>query len=61
VAATKTDLTMVQVAIARYLQFEQADFGRLFAAMTVASLVAIIPFMALQRHYVRTIIDNGFK
>lgn len=61
VAATKTDLTMVQVAIARYLQFEQADFGRLFAAITVASLVAIAPFMALQRYYVRTIIDNGFK
>ncbi|MCZ7658493.1 MAG: carbohydrate ABC transporter permease [Xanthobacteraceae bacterium] len=61
VAATKTELTMVQVAIARYQQFEQSDFGRLFAAITVASLVAIIPFMALQRHYVRTIIDSGFK
>jgi ABC-type glycerol-3-phosphate transport system permease component len=61
VAATKSELTMVQVAIARYLQFEQADFGRLFAAMTVASFVAIVPFLALQRHYVRTIIDNGFK
>lgn len=61
IAATKSELTMVQVAIARYLQFEQADFGRLFAAMTLASLVAILPFMALQRYYVRTIIDNGFK
>ena len=49
------------MAIARYLQFEQADFGRLFAAMTLASLVAILPFMVLQRHYVRTMIDNGFK
>lgn len=61
VAATSPDLTMVQVAIARYLQFEQADFGRLFAAMTVASVLAIIPFMALQRYYVRTIVDSGFK
>jgi ABC-type glycerol-3-phosphate transport system permease component len=61
IAATKTELSMVQVAIARYQQFEQADFGRLFAAMTLASLVAILPFMALQRYYVRTIIDNGFK
>ncbi len=61
VAATSQDLTMVQVAIARYLQFEQADFGRLFAAMTVASLLAILPFMALQRYYIRTIIDSGFK
>ncbi|MCL4188561.1 MAG: carbohydrate ABC transporter permease [Rhodobacteraceae bacterium] len=61
VAATSQDLTMVQVAIARYQQFEQADFGRLFAAMTVASLLAILPFMALQRYYIRTIIDSGFK
>lgn len=61
IAATKPELTMVQVAIARYLQFEQADFGRLFAAMTLASFVAILPFMVLQRFYVRTIIDNGFK
>ena len=61
IAATKSELSMVQVAIARYLQFEQADFGRLFAAMTLASLVAILPFMVLQRHYVRTMIDNGFK
>lgn len=61
VAATSQDLTMVQVAIARYLQFEQADFGRLFAAMTVASLLAILPFLALQRYYIRTIIDSGFK
>lgn len=61
IAATKSELSMVQVAISRYLQFEQADFGRLFAAMTLASLVAILPFMVLQRHYVRTMIDNGFK
>jgi len=61
IAATRSELSMVQVAIARYLQFEQADFGRLFAAMTLASLVAILPFMVLQRHYVRTMIDNGFK
>tara|TARA_R110000751_G_scaffold10055_1_gene37169 strand:+ start:2972 stop:3814 length:843 start_codon:yes stop_codon:yes gene_type:complete len=61
VAATSPDLTMVQVAIARYLQFEQADFGRLFAAMTVASFLAILPFMALQRYYIRTIVDSGIK
>lgn len=61
VAGTTPDLTLVQVAVARFLQFEQADFGRLFAAMTVASLLAIIPFLILQRYYIRTIIDSGLK
>ncbi len=61
VATSSPDHTLVQVAIARNMEFERANFGRLFSSVTIASIVAIIPFLLLQRHYVRTIVNTGMR
>lgn len=55
VAASSADLAVVQVAIARNMTFEQANWGALFASASAAVLVALVPFLALQRYYLRVI------
>ncbi len=61
VATGSPDLVMVQVAIARNANLETANWGGLFASATVSVLVAAIPFLAVQRFYVRTLAHSGFK
>ncbi len=61
VAASSPEYTLVQVAITRNLDFEQTNYGRLFSAMTAASVVAVIPFLLLQRFYIRSITTSGMK
>jgi ABC-type glycerol-3-phosphate transport system permease component len=61
VATSSPDHTLVQVAIARNMEFERANFGRLFSSVTIASLVAIVPFLFLQRFYIRTIVNTGMR
>lgn len=61
VAASAPDYVVVQVAIARNISFEQTDWGQLFASASVAVLIAMIPFLAFQRFYVRTIMQSGLK
>jgi multiple sugar transport system permease protein len=51
VAASSSDLAVVQVAIARNMTLEQANWGALFASASAAVLVALIPFLCLQRYY----------
>ena len=55
VATSSADLAVVQVAIARNMTMEQANWGQLFASASTAVLVAAIPFFILQRSYVRVV------
>ncbi|MFD2238091.1 carbohydrate ABC transporter permease [Aureimonas populi] len=61
VAASNPDYAVVQVAIARNVNFEQSDWGGLFASTNVAILLGTIPFLLVQRFYVRTLISGGIK
>lgn len=61
VAASDSDYAVVQVAIARNINFEQNDWGGLFASTNLAILLGTIPFLIIQRFYVRTLISGGIK
>lgn len=61
VAASDPDYAVIQVAIARNINFEQSDWGGLFASTNVAVLLGTIPFLLIQRFYVRTLISGGIK
>lgn len=61
VATSSERLAVVQVAIARNMTLEQANWGALFASASSAVLVAAIPFALLQRYYVRTVATNADK
>ncbi len=61
VATGSPDLIMIQVAIARHANLETANWGGLFASASISVVVAAIPFLALQRYYVRTVVHSGFK
>ena len=55
VAASSENLAVVQVAIARNMTLEQANWGALFASASSAVLVAMVPFLLLQRYYIRVV------
>ena len=55
VAASREDLAVVQVAIARNMTMEQANWGALFASASSAVLVEMVPFLFLQRYYIRVV------
>ena len=55
VAASREELAVVQVAIARNMTLEQANWGALFASASSAVLVAMVPFLFLQRYYIRVV------
>jgi ABC-type glycerol-3-phosphate transport system permease component len=59
VATSSERLAVIQVAIARNMTMEQANWGAFFASASLAVLVAMIPFFWLQRHYVKIVITNA--
>lgn len=61
VAASTPELVVVQVAIARNITLEQANWGGLFASASTAILLAMIPFLLLQRFYIRTVTASADK
>lgn len=61
VVASDPDYAVVQVAIARNINFEQSNWGGLFASTNLAILLGTIPFLLIQRFYVRTLISGGIK
>lgn len=61
VAASAPEYTMIQVAIARNITFEEAAWGRLFATTTIATLVPMVLYLFLQRYYTRSILSSAFK
>jgi ABC-type glycerol-3-phosphate transport system permease component len=61
VVASSPDYVLIQVAIARYANFEQMDWGGMFATASIAIGFALIPFLMLQRFYIRTIVYSGLR
>lgn len=61
VAASSPDYAVVQVAIARNINFEQHDWGGLFASTNLAILIGTIPFLLMQRFYIRSLVADGIK
>lgn len=61
VAASTPELVVVQVAIARNITLEQANWGGLFASASTAIVLAMIPFLLLQRLYIRTVTASADK
>jgi ABC-type glycerol-3-phosphate transport system permease component len=61
VAAPSAERTVVQVAIAQTMSMEGTAWGHLFSSMTIASLVALIPFLVFQRYYIRSNVMTGIK
>lgn len=61
VAAASNDMAVVQVAIARNINFEQSDWGGLFASTSLAIILGTVPFLLLQKFYVRSVTDTGVK
>lgn len=61
VAASDPNYAVVQVAIARNINFEQNNWGGLFASTNLAILIGMIPFLLMQRFYVRSLISGGIK
>ncbi len=59
VATSSERLAVIQVAIARNMTMEQANWGAFFASASLAVLVAMVPFFWLQRHYVKIVITNA--
>jgi len=55
VAAPSAELVTIQVAVARNVTLEVANWGGLFASASTAILLAMIPFFLLQRWYIRTV------
>lgn len=61
VVASDTQYTVVQVAIARNITYEETAWGQLFSSMSVAILIPLCLYMIAQRYYVRTIVNSGLK
>ncbi len=61
VAASSPDYSVVQVAITRNINFEQHNWGGLFASTNIAILIGTIPFLLLQRFYIRSLFSDGLK
>ena len=59
VATSSEKLAVIQVAIARNMTLEQANWGAFFASASMAVLVAMVPFFLLQRHYVKIVITSA--
>ncbi len=52
---------VAQLAIARSAAAEANDWGAMFAGTTLVTLLAILPFLLLQRHYVASVAGAGIK
>jgi ABC-type glycerol-3-phosphate transport system permease component len=55
IVASSPDLVLVQVAIARNMSVDQTNWGMLFSSTSIAVAVALVPFLFLQRYFVRVV------
>lgn len=55
IAASAPDLVVVQVAIARNMSVDQTNWGMLFSSTSIAVAIALVPFLLLQRYFVRVV------
>lgn len=60
IAASSPDLVVVQVAIARNMSIDQTNWGMLFSSTSIAVAVALVPFLFLQRYFVRVVGASKF-
>lgn len=61
IAAPSAERTVVQVAIAQTMSMEGTAWGHLFSSLTIASLVALVPFAIMQKYYIRANVTSGIK
>jgi len=61
VAANSPDYVMLQVAIARNINFEQTAWGTLFSSTAIATLVPMALYLTFQKQYTRSIVSSAFK
>lgn len=61
VAISRADLMPVQVAIATQFTERDPNWGRVFAAMVLASLPIILLFLLLQRYFYQSAAMSGLK
>lgn len=61
VVAGSSDYMVIPVAIGRFFSMEGNDWGAIFSAGTIATLLAVVPFLYLQKFYVRTVIGSALK
>jgi ABC-type glycerol-3-phosphate transport system permease component len=61
IVISRQDLYPVQVAIATQFTDRDPQWGRVFAAMVLASLPIILLFMALQRYFYESVAMSGIK
>lgn len=57
IAASAPDYELIQVSIVRSITQEDTSWGTLFASSSIAVLIALFPFLLLQRFYVRSMIS----
>ncbi len=61
IAVASRNLQPVQVAIAMQFSENEANWGRVFSAIVLASLPVIVLFLALQRYYFEDVALTGIK
>lgn len=61
IASPAPEYTVAQVAIAQTMSMEGTAWGHLFSSLTIASLVALVPFLIFQKYYIRTNVMSGLK
>ncbi len=61
IAVSRRELYPVQVAIASQFTDRDPEWGRVFAAMVLASLPIILLFLFLQRYFFRSTVLSGIK
>jgi ABC-type glycerol-3-phosphate transport system permease component len=61
IAISRQNLYPIQIAIANQFTDRDPQWGRVFAAMMIASLPIILLFMALQRYFYESVAMSGIK
>ncbi len=61
IVISRQDLYPVQVAIATQFTDRDPEWGRVFAAMVMASMPIILLFLALQRYFYESVAMSGLK
>jgi multiple sugar transport system permease protein len=61
VATSSLDLTVIQVALTKYMTEFITYWGRLLAGSMLATLPIVILFFLLQRYYIQSVASTGLK
>jgi multiple sugar transport system permease protein/putative chitobiose transport system permease protein len=61
VATSSLELTVIQVALTKYMTEFITYWGRLLAGSMLATVPIVVLFFVLQRYYVQSVVSSGFK